>query len=597
MHLSRRFRFVPSLLLLSVSATAQWSLETTVSKPAGLASGDPKGSVALDATGDGRLDLFVRFGSEIAFFDNAWQGGGGLATGVSCTDFDAAAGQGPDGVAALAFVDGTGLKLLRRNAIYSTSFAFETPTLLEAGSWAGARLVRAADLDGNGTMDYVGLKVDGRTLLLRRDTGSGPVTTEVDTSRDILDIVLINWQGSSNLEIAAQSGLGVDVRNLSLGQVDAISPAGHSTTAIARLPVPGSSTDSLAWIGTNLVSLHTDLAVLKKSAPRIDNLVELDAQDASAVRLATGNLTDDLGTDVVVQRGSGRTLWLLSNSSAGVPVFVPSTKTEIDWSSSMAYSAQPIVERFSGAKLHELLVPTYSANSAELVILRPPTSHLGSSDVIRLTPEFEGDVPPEALCLPVDSQPYQREFRVGVRFPPVKEVQDPQGQDQALRIEVTIFTAVEGANNVYNTVNQHERYWIDWPANGLTGSDFVLQGLRIYAPSGDVPENACDFAPRFFEIRQVRVNTATLTVVESGQTYTFGYCRHGMDYSTHWPTGVFEQVDLHTVVNDPDSTYFCPGGGSINPVHAQAIVARRKPNPLLPAPVLLPVPEPGAPIQ
>ena len=614
MQLSRLSLIPPALLFLSASAAAQWTLETRVPKSAVLGSADPKGSVALEATGDGHLDLFVRFGSAIAFFDNVWQGGGGVATGVTCTDFAAAPGEGPGGVAALAFVDAAGLKLLRRNAIYSTSFAFDAPVLLEAGSWTGAKIVRAADLDRNGTTDYVGLAADGRTILLRRDTGSGPVTTQVDTTRDQIDIVLLNWQGSENLEIAALSNNGVEVRNLNLGQVDAIAPSGHNSVAIARLPLPapteadpGHIYDALAWIGTNTVSLHTDFAVLRKAAPRIQNLGELDPVDASAASLATGNLsgtpvnagTGLAATDVVVQRASGRALWFLKNtSSTAEPLFDLANKSDIDWSSNMANSSSPVVARFSGAKRAEVLVPAYGATEAELAILRSPMASVGSSDILRLLPENSNDVPPEALCMPVSSQPLQREFRVGVRFP-TKEIADPQGSSEALRIEVTIFTGAPGLPNVLNTVSEHERYWINWPANWVNNVDLVLQGLNIYAPSGSGGEETCEFAPRFFEIRQVRVNTTNLTVVESGEAYTFGYCRNNTDYTTYWPTtGSNEGVDLHTHVNDSQSYFTCnAGGGNINPVHAQAIVARRKPNPLQPAPVLLPVPESSATIQ
>ncbi len=599
MQASRSSLILPALLLLSTSAAAQFGYEDTIPWGASLGSPGTLGrSVALEATGDGQLDLFVRAGTNndhLVFFDGIWQGSGGLDTAITCNDFDAAPAQGPSGIAALAFVDSGGLKLLQRNAMSSSSFAFETPTTLEAGSWAGAKMLRVADLRGTGGLDYVGVKADGQSLLLRSNTGSGWVTTEVNTGRDILDIVLLNWTPTTNWEIAVLSSQGVDIRNLSLNQADSVVVSGHTSTSIARIPATPPSTDYLAWIGTNLSTALTDFAVLHRIAPRVDNLAELSSWDWSATKLTTVDFNNDGIVDVLVTRGSTRALWQMLNSgtSSTPPAFDPTQKTELTWTSSMQHSGPPVAAHFEcSLNVMDLVVPAYSGTNAELALFRKAMPlFLTGNDLFRFAQDPNDPVPPEVLFLESPSQT-TFEFQFMINFG--DEVLTPPGSGTAenRHLEVTIFTGYPGMTNVYNTQSSINRYWIDWPAGGVQATDLTLSGLYVSLPANPDPPLECAVLPRFLEVRQIRVDSAGTTVIESGPTYTFGHIRNVTDQQTYLPSGGFEEAELLT--GSTHQNFGCEDNSGINPVHARAIVMRRKPNPITNTPILLPLPVPAS---
>jgi len=583
---ARRPIVVLFTVLLAAPAAAQ--LEHEVSVPWNTALGSPGllgRSTSIDATGDGRLDLFVRGGAgnaEIVFFDGVWSGSGSLNTGIACRDFDAAPNAGPDEIGALAFVNSSGLNLLKRNPLASPTFAFESPTSVAAGPWIDAKIVRTGDVDGVGSLDYVGVKADGRTLILRAN--GGPSDLEVDVGRDILDVVLVNWAPGAAREIAVLSLQGVEIRSGSLSPIDALVVAGHNSVAIASLAVPSEAVDRLAWIGKKVATGRTHFALLRQALPRVHNLLELDAQDATAFGISTGDVDGDLDTDVVITRTSTGAPWYLASAPyAQTPWF--SGKVEISVPSPTMSVGQAVLARFANDDTTELVLPAYSGSNAKLeLFISPMVSRLVSADVFQFVPDiFEDD--PEVLLL-VDPNPQFREVRFQLNF--LNESLAPPAVGEDRRFEVTVWKVAQGSNNV--APNAETRYWIDWPAV-TPYQGFILHGVRLPLPAPDSVH--CDLVPRFIEVRQVRTTPAGV-VIESGPTYTFGVSRGNADYGQYWPSGQsHEFADLRLISGVPNSNFFCPDPAD-SPVHASAIVIRRKPNPVAGQGVLLPAPVPGA---
>ncbi len=585
MLISRRPVTVLAVVLLAASAGAQ-TFQHDGTIPWDPALGSPgvlNRTVAVDASGDGRLDLFVRGGpndNQIVFFDGPWTGAGGLTTGIACADFDAAPGQGPNDIAALAFVGSTGLCLLARNALTSETFEFQSPTNLSEGPWINAKLVRTGNVDGAGSLDYVGVKSDGRTLILRAN--GGPTNLEVNVGRDILDVVLVDWGPAGASEIAVLSAQGVEIRSASLAAVDAISPSpGYVSKAIAALAVPNEN-DRLAWIGTKVATGTTHFAVLKRLATRVENLRELDASDATASRILTGDYDADGDTDVVISRTSSIAPWYITSSGTiqSMPWF--GAKSTVDMGEAGPTNAgAPVLARFANEPYLELVIPTFETNTAELdLFVFEPVERLLGADVFLFAPVQNYDV----LFLDDDAvpaDPQVREMRFQVNFQ--DEVLASQGLPDNRRLEVTIFQGVAG-NNVSNLIDK--RYWIAWP-QAIVDTTLTFHDIRFKLPVGATQD--CTVVPRFIEVRQVRV-TSNFAVIESGPTYTFGIARHTGDFLQYWP-GFGEESVLLKNPQDQNSSFPCQQSFSTNPVHASAIVIRRKPNPISQNGVPLPIPD------
>ncbi len=567
---------------LAASASAQLEHDLTIPWTSGLGAANALNrAVAVDASGDGRLDLFVRGGtdnSRIFFFDNVWGGGGGLATGIACNDFAAAPGQGPDGIGALAFVDAAGLKLLVRNELKidePSTLEFQAPTLIAADHWTGALRVRVGDLDNAGSPDYAGVRDDGRSIIVRLGGASSDV--EFDIGRDVLDIAILQWNASPAREIAVLTNLGVEIRSGAGAVIDAVPVAGHTSRAFAVLPVPGDK-DRLAWLGTEGTSGPAKFALLKRVAPKVENLVVLDASDQTAVGLATGDIDGDGETDVVVTRTSTPLPWVLFNLAPSTPWFDPQDtqcKTvPSGWTTSQTAVGQPVLARFANGARAELVLPAHSSNSAELALFHQPSYGLTSADVFLFDatqndPDVRFDAP---------TTPAERVLAFTLNFG--TEVLAPPSGTEDRRLEFLMWKGV-GGGNVSTLIDK--RYWINWPSS-VEDTDLRIAGLTVAMEEGS-NSTACDFIPRFIEVRQIRVTTNG-AITESGPAYGFGIVRAMEDVSVYPPWGP-EGADL--IDGSTMDHFTCEVPGPEGAIHARAIVRRRPPNPVAGQPPTYPV--------
>ncbi len=211
-----------------------------------------------DFTGDAIPDAALQRGGSIVYV---------LGVGVySVTDalpgsfndlavYEVDASSGPD---CLATVDASGLKL----------WGFDPdPFADEFGgtAWAGATHVRAADLDGDGDQDIVGVASDGVSILrlIRNASGSpAPFTAAAAFTAPaiIVDVSPAQWDGSGGAEVLLLTEAGLYVFDDGPAVTLVVSIASPDTAGgLATLERAGSN-DRAAWFefspSTELYTLH-----------------------------------------------------------------------------------------------------------------------------------------------------------------------------------------------------------------------------------------------------------------------------------------------------------------------------------------------------
>ena len=211
---------------------------------------------------------------------------------------------GAPGRDAIALVAPAGLSLVRFDPLTGQL----SSQLTAAGAWAGARLVRAAQLDGHGAQDVCGIAADRRTVLCLREVASGaPVASATfQALSDVYDVLAIEWDGDAQSELAILSHAGLHIHEL-----DGVLRAGWSSAwpggAIARVRQAGAVHDRVAWVSAFAPPLQQTLLTVSPSG--IESSLGLGALDVVAALGADfdGDGDDDL---LLSHRHSHQLLWI-----------------------------------------------------------------------------------------------------------------------------------------------------------------------------------------------------------------------------------------------------------------------------------------------
>lgn len=210
-------------------------------------NGNAARTVSADFTGDGVLDVFLMIGNQPTLVIDPDSAGWTYAftQPLSVNDFD----RKPRAVGAvnadLAFVNAQGLQLLDVQAGCDAPVV----TVIEAGLWVGARVVRVGDVNADGLLDYVGIGSDQKKLLVRLGVATGsPTTTSVTLPSSTGEIVLLDWNGGGALELALLTYAGVELRQFDGSVLWTSANTGPRGDAITRMRPNGAELDSLAWV-------------------------------------------------------------------------------------------------------------------------------------------------------------------------------------------------------------------------------------------------------------------------------------------------------------------------------------------------------------
>jgi len=270
--------------------------------------------VATDFDGDLVADVTILDGDQPVTFlgIDEWLAPTNLP--LTANDIDALAGASPDGRGALAVASASGIQLVW---LAEATHAFATSTLA-AGAFAGSKLVRTGDLDGDGATDILALDADGLTFrpLLAQSAGgyaSGASFTAIHTVRDAL---LLRWDGDLPLEVAVLSDEGVEVYDQDgsvLNVFSSVLPGG----CLCVLRQAGQAQDRLAWITEYAPPASQWLMVLSPAGS--SDVIDLGALDAVAA--VNGDYDLDGDDDVLIShRYSHDLLWFENRRSPSDPL-------------------------------------------------------------------------------------------------------------------------------------------------------------------------------------------------------------------------------------------------------------------------------------
>ena len=204
--------------------------------------------------------------------------------------------------------------------------SFAWAPLFASNTLPAARIIRAANLDGTGAIDYVGVSSDGLSLQTKLASGSGFVDGPAfGTSAPIQELVCADLNGTAGMELVLWTSAALEVYSLDTGSAvllfSAAGGKGGSLGGLARLPVSGAA-DQVAWIrGTAgaqqiaLLSLPAGQGV-QLSTP---GSAWTFAQSIVAVRAA--DLDADGFCDLALSQQSSHHTLLLENTGTGTLPF------------------------------------------------------------------------------------------------------------------------------------------------------------------------------------------------------------------------------------------------------------------------------------
>ncbi len=170
-------------------------------------------------TGSGEFDGFGRRdailladGRPIFVHDAAYYGAMQpiALTDGTCNDFDVAPGRGISGPDGIACVESTGLYFYGFDWAFG-EFTLQTDYSITSAAWQGAKLVRCADVNADGLLDYVGVAADSSTIILQRSSGSTYTQSLVATGGGITDILPLQFDSDNPLEIAVLDNAGLQI--------------------------------------------------------------------------------------------------------------------------------------------------------------------------------------------------------------------------------------------------------------------------------------------------------------------------------------------------------------------------------------------------
>lgn len=264
MHLPKLL--LPALLplLWATSVGAQTAPQWSRSWPAGLGGAGPFGRVvAGNISDDAVTDVALIKGGSAVYAHDPGKLGSFLEIQSGVNDLDVIRGASPEGRGAVVVVDAVGLRGYWL-ADGATSFS---SILIDSSAWAGATLVKAADLDGDGDDDVIGLAADGMTLLTCFANGP-PGSFSPGPSRTLTSLVSaiepIRWDADLPLEIACLTAVGVEI----------VQPNG-TVIVVATNQVPGGVMTAIAETGR----LHERLVWITKHANGINEVLVVVDRD------------------------------------------------------------------------------------------------------------------------------------------------------------------------------------------------------------------------------------------------------------------------------------------------------------------------------
>lgn len=175
-------------------------------------SGEFGRMVAGDFQRDGGRDAFLRDGAKlIFFFDPAINDGidhDAIASAVPVNDLTEtqhASGAGSD----LLVVGPSGLSRVSWDA---GSQAFTVTSISSSGSWPGAVIVRAQDIDQNGVPDIVGVASNQRTVIVRMNGAANDTTFDLGpTNSAVHDLRFVRWDTAGTYRLCFLDSYGVEI--------------------------------------------------------------------------------------------------------------------------------------------------------------------------------------------------------------------------------------------------------------------------------------------------------------------------------------------------------------------------------------------------
>jgi len=299
------------LVLIAASVAAQssppplqFSLDNSIEWPGSFGSAAFKRVIVGDFNADGIRDAAVLSGTQAAFLNAPTTWRWALALSGAVNDIDSSRGLGTNGYDAIAAVASDGLKLYTFNL---STHDFSSSVVSSSSPWLNAKLVRSADINGSGVSDYVGVASDARTVILRYDVSGTPTESSFTTSYDISDILLLQWDNDSPLEIACLDTFGVEVFKLNGTRTAWFANSGTSGDAFTSFRVTSDTHDHIAWVVKNSSGQQT-LNELSRHDGRITAASTFPANTFAFIAAAdsTGSAgVPDGNSELVVARNDG----------------------------------------------------------------------------------------------------------------------------------------------------------------------------------------------------------------------------------------------------------------------------------------------------
>jgi hypothetical protein len=319
--------------LLAQTSIDPFVHDSTFVFPSYSALGDPPRPVKLLAgqfDGDGLADAVLQLDHRLAYIGAIvardvvnYVDAPGAGGPLEIVDFDVAcslAGVGgvvPSGLrAAIVYLLPGGLHAAHLDSAgppLATSAEFVHDPI-ETARWAGAVLVRAADVDADSVTDFVGLAANRTTVLVT--DGASLQTTTFETPDTVLALELLRWDASVELEVALLTIAGPEVRGLDGSVLQSVASPPDPLGVMGV--VKGLVRDRVAWIGHDAQGAF--LTVLRMgSAP--EGPQALPVPEPRAV--VSGDVDRDRDGDLLVPHASSLAPLFVRNSQPAVPMFDP----------------------------------------------------------------------------------------------------------------------------------------------------------------------------------------------------------------------------------------------------------------------------------